>query len=219
MFSAAILAGGESRRMGRPKALIELDGQTLIERAWATLNALRPEISEVFVVGIRPEYQALGLQCVADDAPGYGPLGGIATALRHAHEERALVVACDMPWLSTTLLCAMLNVAGAEQALVPALPIMGAAHVEVRYEPLHAIYHRSCLAAIDACLARRELKTTAFLDGVRVRELDVDWLRIHDPELTSFLNVNTPAELHAALDQRRTVGAVRKSVESREQQE
>jgi molybdopterin-guanine dinucleotide biosynthesis protein A len=106
-----------------------------------------------------------------------------------------MIVACDMPKLSKPLLEAMLLTAGDEDALVPE-PIGEAAP---RLEPLHAVYRRTCLAAIDACLARGELKTTAFLGAVRVRTLDEGWLRRYDPTLASFVNVNTPEDLHAAL--------------------
>lgn len=194
MFSAAILAGGASRRMGRPKALIAIGGQTLIERTADVLHALQPTVSEVFVVGVLPAYAALGLRCVPDGVPGQGPLGGIATALRHAAEDRTLIVACDMPNLSADLLRAMLATTGDEDALVPELMSADGS----RAEPLHAIYRHSCLAAIDACLARGELKTTAFFDAVNVRRLDEEWLRRYDPTLASFINVNTPAELRAA---------------------
>jgi molybdopterin-guanine dinucleotide biosynthesis protein A len=199
MFSAAILAGGASRRMGRPKALIEVEGSTLVERTWNVLDRLRPLITEVFVVGVRPEYVDLGLHSVPDERPGSGPLGGIATALRHAAEERTLVVACDMPHLSTRLLDAMLLAAGDEDVLVPDSGAVGC----LQLEPLHAIYRRSCLAAIDSCLARGVLKTTAFYHDVRVRRLDDEWVRRYDPELASFVNVNTPDELRAALEAER----------------
>jgi len=196
MVSAAILAGGRSRRMGRHKALLEFDGLTLLERTVRTLETLRPAVQEVFVVGAWPEYRTLPLRVVPDDVPNAGPLGGIATALRAAISERVLVVACDMPRLSTCLMSAMLDAVGDEQVLVP---IVRDAEGVPRYEALHAIYARECLPAIEDQIRAGELKVTSFYPFVTVRELDEEWLRAHDPDLESLTNVNTPEELAIAV--------------------
>lgn len=194
MFSAAILAGGRSRRMGRHKALLEYAGRSLLERAAETLATLQPDVGEIFVVGEWPEYRTLPLRFVPDDQPSVGPLGGIATALRVAASERVLVVACDMPRLSSQLLAAMLAESGHEQVLVPVLRDIGASSAP-RYEALHAIYHRSCLAAIEDRIRANDLKATSFFAAVSVRELDEQWLRAHDPSLESLTNINTPEEM------------------------
>ncbi len=92
-----VLAGGKSSRMGRDKALLEIDGESLIARATRLVRAV---LSEPVVIVSTPGYEALGLKIVADDFPGYGPLGGIATALHISTKPWNLVIACDLPYLT-----------------------------------------------------------------------------------------------------------------------
>jgi molybdopterin-guanine dinucleotide biosynthesis protein A len=192
-LSAAVLAGGLSRRMGADKALLTLDGVPLIERAVTTLRQLS---SDVFIVGDRPAYRAFGAPVVADMYPSTGPLGGIATALRAARSAYVLVVACDMPWLSLPLLRAMAAVQRDYDVLIPVLP--GAQDARGIPEPLHAIYAARCLPIVEQTLSVGMHKASGLLDRVRARELGDAWLRRHDPELRSFVNANTPDEFAAA---------------------
>jgi molybdopterin-guanine dinucleotide biosynthesis protein A len=191
-LSAAVLTGGASRRMGRDKAMLTVAGATLLER---TLRALRVVSDDVTIVGARPEYARFGTPAVADDYSGTGPLGGIATALRVARHERTMIVACDMPLLSVTLLQAM----AAEplddvEALVPLL----GSGPQPQPQPLHAVYARCCLPALVARLEAGRLSVIETLDDLRVRWLDVDWMRRFDPLLRSTHNANTPAQLAEA---------------------
>src|SRR5271155_4337243 len=91
-----ILAGGESTRMGRDKALVELGGEALIVR---TARLVESVAGGATVIGDSAAYRALGLRTIGDDWPGAGPLGGIATALRASPAQWSLVVACDLPYL------------------------------------------------------------------------------------------------------------------------
>src|SRR5215831_2146120 len=95
-----VLAGGASRRMGTPKALLPFRGRTLIEYvAGEVLTAA----GNVTIVG-RPElYAGLGFDAISDAQPGFGPLGGLLTALSSADAEWSLVVACDLPRITAVL--------------------------------------------------------------------------------------------------------------------
>ncbi|MGH2722039.1 MAG: molybdenum cofactor guanylyltransferase, partial [Actinomycetota bacterium] len=106
----AVLAGGESRRMGTDKALLEVEGVPLVVRA---ARALATALGEVVVVTRRPAALAgLGLEVVADDPGPQTPLTGIATALRHAAGRPVLVAACDMPWIEPAFVRALVSLAG-----------------------------------------------------------------------------------------------------------
>ncbi len=195
--SAAVLAGGQSRRMGTDKALLEFDGVALLSRALQAVSAVS---DDVYVVGDRPAYHEFGVPVVGDAFPGSGTLGGIATALLHARHDHVLVVACDMPLLDPAVLKAMANEPRDYDILVPALA-GGRSQQGGRqtYETLHAIYTKSCLPAIEARLQHEEYKVIGFFEDVSVRVIDEAWLRSLDPELRSFLNANDPAELERVL--------------------
>src|SRR5208282_447595 len=92
-----ILAGGESSRMGRDKALLEVGGVALIVR---TARLVESVVGAPVVIGGTDACRSLGLASIADDWPGAGPLGGIATALRASNAAWNLVVACDLPYLT-----------------------------------------------------------------------------------------------------------------------
>lgn len=197
-LSAAVLAGGQSQRMGTDKALLRAGTMTLLERTIRTLTTI---FDDVFVVGRRPGYGEYGVPVVADDYSGAGTLGGIATALRRAAHERVCVVACDMPLLSARLLEAMAMIDTDADVIVP---VRQAVHprqgLDVTLEPLHAIYARTCIGPIERRIHVGDLRAVGFYEDVRVHMLDETWLRSIDPELASLINTNTPVEFQRALE-------------------
>lgn len=200
MLGAAILAGGSSLRMGTNKALLRPHpaAPTLIELVVARLaDAGLPH--PVLVTNSPGDYAFLGLSCVADAAPGAGPLGGILSALLYSPHSRVLVVACDMPSLNPSLLRFMASVPTCAAAIVPRL---SDAAGKLQPEPLHAIYARSCIEPIRKHIAAGHLKAGGLFADVDVRWIDEPELRQHDPVLHSFRNANTPqdwAALRAAM--------------------
>jgi molybdopterin-guanine dinucleotide biosynthesis protein A len=198
-LSAAILAGGQSRRMGTDKALLRLtpDGPTLIERV---LAAVRTVAHDVFLVANDDRLAGLGLRTVPDAFPGAGSLGGIYSAVASAREQHCLVVACDMPFLSLPLLHALAEIPRDYAVLAPYVEVGtnrqgGAKGV---YETLHAIYGREALPAMRAQLAAERYRIVGFFPEVRVRALAESTVRALDPQLRSFFNVNTPERLAEA---------------------
>lgn len=180
----AILTGGESTRMGQDKALLSWGSGQLLDHAIATTRSL-DGVADIFVVGRREAYQGRGAVVIADDYPQSGPLGGIATALRYSSAGRVLVLAVDMPYLSPALLNAMLALDLDADAIVPDAGGL---------QPLHAIYQRSCLAAIEAQINAGRLKISDVFEHIEVAYLGWDWIGRFDPEGRSFENANTPAE-------------------------
>ncbi len=198
-MSAAVLAGGASRRMGADKALMMLAGRTLLDRAVTSVSGIA---GETLIIGDRSPYHRYGVPVVADTYPGAGPLGGIATALRQARYEAVLVVACDMPFLSLPLLAAMAGLPRDYDVLLPVTD--GASGVNggpATYQTLHAIYRRGCLPAIERKIELGELQVTAALTGLTVQELPESWLRRFDPDLVSFTNANRPGDWDAVTAQ------------------
>jgi molybdopterin-guanine dinucleotide biosynthesis protein A len=115
-FAGFILAGGRSSRMGRDKATLEINGVTMIDRAVALLRSVG---LEAVVIGSPAEFtRRVDSRAIADDWPGAGPLGGIATALRHTQSPWNLVLACDMPYLRKEWLKFLLDRAQAASSSV-----------------------------------------------------------------------------------------------------
>ena len=206
-LSAAILAGGQSRRMGTDKALLRLEpgGPALVELVAAAVRAVA---RDVFLVANDDRLATLGLRTVPDAFPGAGALGGIYSAVAAAREEHCLVVACDMPFLAASLLRALAAAPRDYDVLAPFLTVgenrQGAS--DGVYETLHAIYGRGALPAMREELAARRYRIVGFFPRVRVRPFPEAAVRAVDPDLRSFFNVNTPerlAEARAILAARR----------------
>jgi len=110
-FGGAVLAGGTSTRMGFNKALIEINGEALISKVTSSLN--RAGVMDLKIVGGESEaFTLLGHECLADEYPGEGPLGGIITALnyfKNIGKKHVLVVACDLPNISADLIKKMVE--------------------------------------------------------------------------------------------------------------
>ena len=192
-ITAVVLAGGRSRRLGRNKALELIGGVPLVTRV---TSAIRPISSETLIVVAEEEQaQVLPLptyvQVVRDLYPNAGSLGGILTGLTAATGVWALVVACDMPFLSQALLAEMASARDGCDAVVPLL--------DGRPEPTHALYSKDCLEPIRKNLEAGELKISAFFEMVKVKYLPQPTVEALDPGLWSFFNVNTPSDLEIAM--------------------
>jgi len=186
--SAAIMAGGRSKRMGQDKAWIELDGEPLITRVATVLAQVA---DEVIVVANERRYASLGLRVVKDRYPEGGALGGIATGVAAATHDTVLVAACDMPFLSVEVWRLLLGHAGEADVVIP--------RIGGEYETLHALYTKACVPHMVRALAENRLRVVAFFDQVRVQAIEEGELRAVDPTLRAFTNVNTPEELASAL--------------------
>jgi len=186
-----VLCGGQNRRFGRNKATETVGGQTLIERVLDRLAPLA-ERSLVIVSSAKANLPVAGkAELVADLSPGTGPLGGIYTGLSRAATPLSILVACDMPFLSTDLLRHMVDVSEGFDAVIPRL--------EGGFvEPLHAVYSQTCLPKLKTRLERAELAITPLLKELRVRYVERDEYSRYDPDELSFFNINSPADLDRA---------------------
>jgi molybdopterin-guanine dinucleotide biosynthesis protein A len=203
-------AGGGSKRMGRAKALLPVPPtQTpLILHMIARLQSVvQPDVhviaNDAQVLTEVAAADALAMSATGvtvhthiDTYPGFAALGGIATGLEKV-DGWALLVACDLPLINPALCARLAAIAhedgGADRwdAVVPV--------IDGRDEPMHALYHPRCLEAIRALIAADERRAAAFLPHVHTRYVTESELRLIDPDLRSFINVNTPEEWSAAL--------------------
>jgi len=175
--------------MGRNKALMRLDGEPLIARLAKTLAGSQ-RLGELLLITNTPsDYEFLKLPMYADAKPGAGPLGGIYTALLRARFDRALVVACDMPFISAELVEYLCQNGVNHEAF--------ALESEKDVEPLCAVYAKSCLPVIEQHLRDNRLKVSDFYDEVDAKIMRFDpSLPFYKPNLLA--NVNTPEEFEQA---------------------
>lgn len=181
-IEAFILAGGQSSRMGRDKALLEIGGKTFIERA---TSLCEPLVARITLVGDPQRYSKFGLPALADRWPGAGPLGAIATALGAARQGWCLVLACDMPNVSADFLEWILEraIKSAADAIVP--------ETARGLEPLCAVYRAACAAKLSAALDSGVRKVTDGLDLIKTELISENDWRKFSPDGNLFQNMNT----------------------------
>lgn len=199
-MSVAVLAGGQSRRMGRDKSLAPLwpGGPPMLE---LVLAVVAPLADDLFVVASdRPEYARFGARVVPDAYPGAATLGGIATSIEAARTDAVLVVACDMPLLSPALIRFMRDTPRDYDVLVPVVEGESRQGKGLVRQTLHAVYRPGCLRPVRSRIRAGQLQVIGFFREVRVREIDEATVRRFDPGLRGFHNANTPdaARLAAA---------------------
>jgi FdhD protein len=194
--SGVILAGGKSSRMGSNKALLPYKGGRFIEAIHRQMSEI---FAEVILVTNNPEqYEFLPCRKVPDLIPHGGALAGIHSGLFHSANPAIFVVACDMPYLSNNLIRHLAGRADIESVLIPEGP--------AGLEPLHAVYGRGCLAAIEESLANGEKRILSFFDRVKTIKINAEHLAAFDPAFASFSNINTPVEYFQMRDSERQNG-------------
>jgi len=184
-FSAVLLAGGESRRMGRDKATILFRGKPLWQIQLETLQKLEPK--EIFVSArIDPSWRPDDVLFVADVPPSRGPLSGLAASMNRMRTTHLLALAIDMPWMSNKyleLLCAQV------EPRCGVLPKIGD-----RAEPLAAIYPRQAAIEVGGALAGTDFS----LQSVTCALVAVGKLRVvsvTQREKKFFPNINKLSDL------------------------
>ncbi len=184
-ISVIVLAGGASQRMGTNKALLLVDEQeTLVSRVVVNLRALSDDI---LLVSNTPElYAGMDVRHVSDQFQGAGPLAGLHAGLLAARHPWAFVAACDMPLIDHRLVRYMVVLTSGYDAVVP--------KVGESSEPLHALYSRTCLPAIETRLLVNQRRMISFYPDVRVRYVDEREIAIFDRTGRSFANANTPED-------------------------
>lgn len=196
--SAIILAGGASRRMGTDKAWLELDGVPLIARVLARVRELADDV--LIAANDAARFNALRVRVVPDAFPNAGPLAGICAGLQAAAHDVAVVVACDMPFVSPALLAYMCSFAPEYDIVLPQTSPPSAETKAERaprakdlaLQPLHAVYTKRCIAPMGEALRRGDRRMIAFHDAVRVRVITPQEVARFDPLEYSMRNVNTP---------------------------
>jgi molybdopterin-guanine dinucleotide biosynthesis protein A len=171
--------------MGQNKAFLEVQGERIIDRTRKIFGEL---FAEVLLVTNSPgDYLDLNLRIVTDLYREKGSLGGVFTGLFHASFSHAFVAACDMPFLNRDLISHLVSLSPGYDIVIP--------RTEDGLQPLHAVYSRRCLPFMEDLLRQGNLKIIDFFHRVKKRELRTEEILAFDPQLASFLNLNTPEDL------------------------
>jgi molybdopterin-guanine dinucleotide biosynthesis protein A len=186
-FSAALLAGGKSVRMGRDKVYLEVEWEgafiPLWERQLAVLQSITPE--RLFISGARKQGYPTSIRVLEDDWPDVGPLGGIATCLSRSQSAFLLVLAVDLPRIQPGFLKKLLALSVAGCGVVPA-------HHN-GFEPLIAVYPTSSLALAIDQIRERDYSLQHFIAKLLENHLITSY-QVEASERIQLENWNTPED-------------------------
>lgn len=186
-----ILAGGKSSRMGENKALLAVNGETVIERL---VRELQSVTNDILIVTNTPEdYHFLPVKKVSDRYPNKGPLAGIESGLYHSTNDKNIIVACDMPFVAAETMEWLLSHLEGYSAVIP--------EVNGQIHPLLAVYHKRVREIVEKCLEANDLKLQIFLNQLKVKKVteeDMTRHRLVNFE-QSFFNMNDPSDWRKAI--------------------
>ena len=207
--SAIVLAGGRGRRMGMvEKALLEFEGKTILERLLANLFRVVDEVilsvrdtsQKEKIILVREKFPDREIRFCFDTLEDAGPLEGIRAGLLESRSEYSFVCAGDMPFVNSEVVDFLFKKASGHDAAIPRWNVK-------MFEPLHAVYSIKMLLEIEKAFEKGkhsvlapvfQMKDVVFVDVSGVREID--------PELRTFVNINTVEDLQ-------TIGSAVEKVE------
>lgn len=187
LMNAVVLAGGKSKRMGRDKLFIEVEGKRLIERVLDTLGLIFDDITIIAAADETLEkFNWIRRGIVRDLIPDKASMGGLYTALSYAATERIFVVGGDMPFLNEDLIRYIISKEDYD-VVIP--------RTTTGLHPLHAVYSKGCLPVIRDMINEGDLSISRFVCKMTRYEVGEEEILRIDPDLASLININAPADL------------------------
>ncbi len=183
MGSAVILAGGENKRFGSPKAFIEIDGKTIIE---IIVNKIQNSFKEIIVVTDQDIKTGNMPVTVTGDIITNGQkssLRGLHTGLKKSAYSDIFVIGCDMPFINVELVEYLHSFLPGNHAVVPM--------IDGYAQPLFALYDKSCLPVIEESLKKEKLKISCLYKNLKIAYIFKEKIEEIDPGQKSFYNINT----------------------------
>lgn len=184
MIAVVILAGGKSRRMGRDKLDIPVDGKTLLGSAVGRFEA---DFEDVFIsVADEKKYPGVTARRIKDILPGAGPMSGLHAALSTLPHRGAFLVAADLPYACPQAAKKMIKLCGDCEACVIRLP-------DGKLEPLFGYYDKTLLGSCENAIRTGDYRMSGVLYGANTRFVDTEELGdLWDERL--ILNINYPED-------------------------
>jgi molybdopterin-guanine dinucleotide biosynthesis protein A len=191
MITIVLQAGGKSTRMGKDKALLPFLGIPLIKRLRDRFSDMGEEL--LVITNDFPGYQDLAVPLYKDIIPDRGALGGLYTALSISKNPLVGLIAADMPFASPALM-AHLNKILLTSSADAAIP-----STERGLEPLHAVYRRdTSLPLVKRAIDQNLWRMNSWFDQAEILILTPEETRNVTSSKHTFLNLNTPEDLHKA---------------------
>lgn len=181
-ITAIILAGGQSRRMGRDKGLVLLNGKPMVQHV---LDKAKSITDNAMIITNQPGYEHFGVPTYSDLIEDKGPLGGIYTGLHYTRTEYNLVLSCDIPLVSVSFLNRLASYRGENQAWVPV-------H-ENQPQPLCAIYKKEIRPQIKLSFEAGPLSMQKFLETINTSFIDMS--DVGAEHKNGFANLNSPEDV------------------------
>jgi len=175
--------------MGENKAFIELEGVPIVRRIYTLFKELFQEV--IIVTNQQELFKNFDSKIYSDLIPNQGALGGLYTGLYFSTFQYSFCVACDMPFIKKALVQYIINHIEGEDVIVP--------RTGDGLQPLHAIYSKNCLDPINKIMEQGKYKIIDFYNRVNVKIVEEKDFTVLDPLRESFINVNTPEELHSII--------------------
>lgn len=172
-----ILAGGQSRRMGRDKGLVPFKGKPLITHV---IDTVKPYSKFIYILSSNPEYSKFEIPLLTDLIRNKGPLAGIYSALENSGNKKALILSCDVPFITTNAIEQLLGFKSDKMAVV--------AKTKSQIHPLFGIYSKECIPIFKDLIAHEKLSVIQALNHI-----STDYLTFDDEGI--FRNMNELSDL------------------------
>jgi molybdenum cofactor guanylyltransferase len=190
-YSAIILAGGRSSRMGRPKADLPFDGGTMLDYIVAEMMRVFEDLVVAVAEAQQFVWEGYGAKSIEDRVSYRGPVVALEHALRKIQFDRAFVCSCDVPFVNGDLARRLCDMLGGDDVLIP--------QVDGKLQMLHAVYRKDCAKTLATMRKNGESRLHEIVNFAKARMIPEAEIRALDPELLSFFNVNTPDDYQRAL--------------------
>ncbi len=177
--------------MGTDKRYVSVHGTRLLDRVLSVLLDVFPEVLLVLAEEDL-DHREERARIVTDLVPGRAAVGGLYTGLSHSQRPRVFVVACDMPFLNRTVIEWFCQRGGEADIVL--------AHLATGLQPFHGVYAKTCLPVLQDMVECHDLRLQNIVhkEELTVHRVPESEMKIHDPRLLSFLNLNSPADVEFA---------------------
>jgi molybdopterin-guanine dinucleotide biosynthesis protein A len=163
-YTCAILAGGKSTRMGADKATLKVHDKALIQQVYEKAHHVFKDI--LIISNHHDRFYGIDSPIIKDIFPVQSSIVGITSALLSSNTSYVFILACDMPFVSVQSIECVLNNVHGEDIVIP--------HTKNGFEPLHAVYNRSCISVLLTSIGRHQLKVTDLFPFFSVKEIGED---------------------------------------------